>query len=347
MRILYFGSYDSDYARNRVLIKGLRIQKADVIECRDNGPGFKKFLNLFLKHRKLGSRYDVMIVGFLGHVIMPFAKLITSRPIIFDAFVSLYDSNVFDRRIVAPPSFRARYYWLLDWFSMRLADVILFDTQEHINYAAKEFKIPPQKFRRIFVGTDTDLFYPRQSLQTDGPFKVYFQGSFIPLQGIEYIVKAAKQVENQEIEFTILGSGQTYFAVRKLADDLGVKNIKFIERVSYDSLPNYIASADICLGIFGDTAKTRRVIPNKVYEYAAMAKPIITADTPAIRELFNQDDLLLIKSGDPKMLADAILQLKNDPAGRTVFARNAYKKFVKYATPEILGQQFKDIIQQL
>ena len=37
MRILYFGSYDSDYARNRVLIKGLRVQEVDVIECRDNG----------------------------------------------------------------------------------------------------------------------------------------------------------------------------------------------------------------------------------------------------------------------------------------------------------------------
>ncbi len=133
----------------------------------------------------------------------------------------------------------------------------------------------------------------------------------------------------------------------KLAKELGVDNISFIAQVSYKELPLFMAKADICLGVFGDTPKTELVIPNKIYEAIAMKKSVITADTQAVRELLNQDDLLLIKSADPKMLADAILRLKNDPAGRAVFAQNAYKKFVKYATPEILGQQLKNIIQQL
>src|SRR3989344_6336412 len=109
MRILYFGSYDPNYARNRVLIDGLRQNNVEVIECRDDSPGIRKFINLFKKHRQLKNQYDVMVVGFLGQQIVPFAKLITRKPIIFDSFLSLYDSNVFDRKTVKKGSVRSFY----------------------------------------------------------------------------------------------------------------------------------------------------------------------------------------------------------------------------------------------
>src|SRR3989344_2269573 len=168
MRVLYFGSYNPDYSRNGVLITGLRQNGVEVIECRDNSSGIRKFINLFKKHRQLKNQYDVMVVGFLGQQIVPFAKLITFRlgsrqarkPIIFDAFLSLYDSNVFDRKTVKRHSVRAFYYWILDWLSMRLADIVLFDTNQHIKYASEEFGINIKKFRRIWIVARDDVFYP-------------------------------------------------------------------------------------------------------------------------------------------------------------------------------------------
>src|SRR3990167_10336608 len=96
MTVLYFGTYDPEYSRNAVLISGLRQSGVEVIECRDSSPGIRKFINLFKKHRQLKNQYDVMVVVFLGQQIVPFAKIISRKPIVFDAFLSLYDSNVFD-----------------------------------------------------------------------------------------------------------------------------------------------------------------------------------------------------------------------------------------------------------
>lgn len=345
MKILYFGIYDPDYARNRVLINGLRQNGVEVIECRSSLKGLSKFFDLFSKHRKLKLNYDLMIVGFLGQQIVPFAKLITSKSIIFDAFLSLYDSNVLDRKTTKPFSLKSCYYWFLDWLSMRLADAVLFDTYEHISYAAREFRIKKNKFRRIFVGTDEKLFCPREG--NDNPaFTAHFHGSFIPLQGVDCIIRAAKLLENEEIRFNILGNGQTYSQTKSLSSDLEIKNIDFINRVEYAKLPEYISRADVCLGIFGKTPKAKRVIPNKIYECAAMRKPIITSDTPAIKELFNEGDMLLIKP-NPEDLASAILKLKNNPELGKSLAGNAYKKIKMFATPEILGRELRQIAEGL
>ena len=81
-------------------------------------------------------------------------------------------------------------------------------------------------------------------------------------------------------------------------------------------LADAMASASVCLGIFGDTEKTQRVIPNKVYEALAIGKPIITADTPAIRELLSEEAAMLVPAANPRAIADAILALRAEPARR-------------------------------
>lgn len=346
MTVLYFGAYDPSYSRNRVLIDGLKQNNVEVIECRDNSPGIKKFINLYKKHRQLKNHYDVMIVGFLGQQIVPFARMITRKPIIFDAFLSLYDSNVFDRKTVKRGSIRAFYYWILDWLSMRLADIVLFDTDQHIKYASGEFGININKFRRIWIGARDDVFYPVQK-QNSAEFLVIFHGSFIPLQGIRYILKAAKILEKEDLKFLIIGDGQEKKKMVKLSGELGLKNVEFIGFMGQEQLREKIAQSGVCLGIFGDTQKTKRVIPNKVYECLAMQKPVVTADTSAIRELFNENDLMLVKVADPESLADAILHLKKDPELRNRLALNGFNKFKNSASPRVLGGELKDIIYEL
>jgi glycosyltransferase involved in cell wall biosynthesis len=100
-----------------------------------------------------------------------------------------------------------------------------------------------------------------------------------------------------------------------------------------------LRSQDICLGIFGNTAKAARVIPNKIYEAAALGKAIITADTPAIRELFtDRQDILLCKRSDPADLAEKIMLLKNDTALRRKIADGALRLFRERCTPAAIGR---------
>ncbi|GAG66233.1 unnamed protein product, partial [marine sediment metagenome] len=54
-----------------------------------------------------------------------------------------------------------------------------------------------KKFKRIWVGADESIFYPIKQKET-GDFVVLFFGTFIPLQGVETIIKSAKKLENQK-----------------------------------------------------------------------------------------------------------------------------------------------------
>lgn len=337
MKICYFGMYDPFYSRNRVMIRGLKENGATILECQSRAKGFRKYFELCQKHRSLKNKYNVMIVGFPGQTIVPFAKLLTNKKIIFDAFSSHYEGYVVDRGYHSKFSLAALYYWFIDWLSFILADEVLFDTQAHIDYVSSTFHLKASYFKRVFVGSDDNVFYPRLVSQKE-KFVVYFHGTYIPLQGIEHIVRAAKILENQsDIEFRLLGKGQTFNKIKQLSEELNVKNVKFLEPVVYEQLPEYLAQADIVLGIFGKTAKAARVIPNKVFEALAMQKAVITEDSPAIRELLNDgENVSLCQSANPRDLANKILELKDNHKLCEQVAENGYQLFKTKLTPKVL-----------
>ena len=163
MTICYFGNFDPNYARNKIIIKGLKENGVKVLICNDRPKGIKKYFKLKKLHKKFAGKYDLMVVGYSdSRLMVSLAKLITKKPVACDAFYSLYDSFVFDRKLVKPKSFKAKYYWFLDWFSCKLAGKILLDTNEHIKYFVKTFKIKKDKFIKVLIGADDSIFYPRK-----------------------------------------------------------------------------------------------------------------------------------------------------------------------------------------
>ncbi|MBI4119963.1 MAG: glycosyltransferase [Parcubacteria group bacterium] len=347
MTICYFGSYNRDYSRNRIIIKGLRKNGVNVIECHERAAGFKKLVSLFRKHRRIRDSYDIMIVGFAGQGMALFARLITRKPIVLDAFYSLYNTVVEDRKLHAKLSWTACHNYFLDWASARVANLVLLDTQEHIKYFCRTFHQPPSKFARVWIGADTDIFYPQDGLVNEKT-TIGFQGTFVPLQGVEYIIQALGLIKDPSLELLMVGNGQTLNLAKKIARGLELNNVKFHDvRIPAEAVPQWVARMDICLGIFGNTSKTKMVIPNKVYEYLAMGKPVITADTPAIRELFDETELMLVPIANPESIARAIITLKGNPELRQAIARQGHAKFTSSATPELIGKNLKSMLKCL
>ena len=86
--------------------------------------------------------------------------------------------------------------------------------------------------------------------------------------------------------------------------------------------------ADVCLGIFGTTPKAARVIPYKVFAAMALGRPVITRDSPAIRELLvDGESALLCPAGDGQALAAALERLRTDASLRERIGRNGYARY--------------------
>ena len=109
--------------------------------------------------------------------------------------------------------------------------------------------------------------------------------------------------------------------------------------VPFDEHITRLKQADVVLGIFGTTRKTMMVIPNKVYEGLAVGKVVITADTPAVRELLDEKSAYLVPVGNSKALADAILYLKNNKELREMLGVNGHAIFTKQTTPKVVVGQ--------
>ena len=171
-----------------------------------------------------------------------------------------------------------------------------FDARENTRHA-----LPPQPvsaYEIVRVGPRTG---PADSLT------VLFHGHFVPLRGIDTIVHAGQLAYGAQIQWVLISAGQEEFGLRaQLA--MEPANVEWIDWVDYGALRDHIAKADICLGIFGDTGKAARVIPNKVFQILSAGAPLITRDSPAIRESLSPDmeGMYLIPPADPEELLEAV-----------------------------------------
>lgn len=349
MKVLYFGFYSHNNPRNAILIKGLRENGVTVLECRDYSrfPPVR-YLKLFFKYLKFIGKFEAMVVGFSGQEVMPLARILTRKPVIFDVFTSHYMGYVLDRKYFSPKSWRAKYYHWIDRWSCQLADAVILDTQAHIDYFVKEFDLPREKFYRVWLGANTEQFHQRTFPKTSPAFSVVFWGNFIPLQGVEYVVRAAKILEKENVKFLLVGGGgQTFEANKKLAEELGLTNLTFGGRFEWEDLHRAIAQADVCLGAFSGSVKADITIQNKIYEALASGKAVITARTTAISELLKEgENCLLVNKADSKDLAAKILELKNNQALKEKIAARAHQFFQNNLTEKKIGEDFTTVIKK-
>ncbi len=95
-KVCFFGIYDPEYTHIRMLAEGLKRNGYEVVECRVDPkkfPGLKKYRELMRLSKELKhERFAFVLVCFPGHTVVWLARyLFAHTPIVFDAFVSLYD----------------------------------------------------------------------------------------------------------------------------------------------------------------------------------------------------------------------------------------------------------------
>ena len=346
MKICFVGDYDPAYIRNDVIIEGLKSSGIDWCECHTPLKTSARLFDLALSYMRKGKGADMVLVvsSDTSRWIVALMKLLTlgRKPLVWDAHYSIFDSYINDRKLAPLYSIKGAYYWFIDWMACALADVILLDTNAHVQYFVDTFYANKKKFVRVFVGSNmVKTFGIPERTRNDSDFLVSFHGKYIPLQGIQYILRAAKILEQfGDIRFKLVGSGQTYNEMRALAGELQLSNVEFTKKVPYQEIPGFLKNADVSLGIFADTDKAQRVIANKIYEAVELGVPVITSDSPGIRELFtDRKDILLCKPADPEDLAAKILLLRNDATLGSTIAAQALRLFKERVTPKKIGEQ--------
>ena len=354
MRVLYFGTYERDYPRNAQVISCLRRAGVDVHEHHvpvwDDQPdkfgiGSRDMLRLVRAQTRLLRRprvtFDVLVVGYPGHFDMPRARRVAGdRPLVFNPMLSLYDSMILDRGRWSPRSPAARALMAIDRRAMRLADLVIADTDAHADYFAELAGIPRSNVEVCFLGAEEPPF--GQGWSRGGAFHCLFYGKLIPLHGLDTILEAARRIP--EIAFRIAGRGQLESMLER---DLP-SNVEWIRWIQHREIPQELWSAGCALGIFGTSEKAGRVIPNKAFEALACGTPLVTADTRAARELLEDGvNALLVPPGDAEALADAITRLRADAELATRVGEAGHSVYRERASEDVLGRRWRAILERL
>ncbi len=346
LRVCLIGQHERGYPRNVLTRRLLQNLGCTVSEATSFAAGALREARLAAHLVRHARELDVLFVTEGGHryvpVLAPLARALRI-PVVFDAFTSRYNTYVEDRKTTRPGTLRARQLWWLDKLAIHAADVCVFDTHEHAQYFAERYGAPPRS-HVIEVGVDEALFQPLAPC-ADDRLQVLFYGTYIPLQGVHVIIEAAERLRSDPaIAFTLIGSGQTRPEVTARVAELRLPNLTLSDAILSQQLPQHMARAHVLLGIFGDTTKAGNVVPNKVVQAAACARPIITRSSPAIERYFYDGVSALLVPPEPTALAAAVVRLRDAPGLRAELAAGARAVFEQRFSERALSAKMAAVL---
>lgn len=364
-RLVFWGTYDLGKPRTRILLEGLGKTGAEVTQihadiwsahadksqmrARQLAFAFVRallFYPLLLARLFLCPRDAIVVVPYPGVldvlVLWPFAKLRGQR-VIWDMFLSLFDTVVNDRKMATRRSLAGRLVYALEWLAARSVDCVVLDTQAHAAHVADLFGLAACRTAAIPVGVEADHFPRLAPVQArDGRTKVLFYGQLIPLHGVQTILDAALSERGRAIDWHIIGTGQDRPKVESALSRQSTDHVTWEPWVPYEDLIDAIGEADACLGIFGASTKAACVVPNKVYQALLAGRTVITRDSPAMRETFaDAPGLVLVPHSDPNALLDAI-----DAAAAAGFPAMD-RDMLGLALPQHVGQRFEHLVGRM
>lgn len=314
--VLWWGRFDSNYSRNRILRKqfielGWQIQ--------DFHPRFAPLGDWEARLYRLPRPHLVWVPCFRQRDLLAASRWARKLgvPLVFDPLISAYDKQVDERGKLDAASSRAHRLLAWEHELFQRADRVIADTPAHADYFAQVLDVDIDKIDVIYVGAEEALFLPGPlpAKTPQLPREVLFYGSFIPLQGPQVVVEAAKLYRGPPLKWVLLGQGPLRSACEQSA--AGHESISFEDWLPYERLPERIQRSDILLGVFGTTPKAGRVIPNKVFQSLASGRAVITraaASYPDALRIGQDTGLEWVPAGDARALAGKVAALASEPA---------------------------------
>lgn len=152
-------------------------------------------------------------------------------------------------------------------------------------------------------------------LNTD-KFNVVYVGAIRPVNNVGNILDAAALLKNEkDIQFLVYGDGNQKEMIEKRIVEEKLDNVKLKGFVPKQSIPYILSKSSVNILNYSSTQYnwTRGNSSNKLFEYMASGKPIISTVKMGYSILERYQCGLELESDSPSSLAKTILQIKNMP----------------------------------
>jgi len=163
--------------------------------------------------------------------------------------------------------------------------------------------------------------HPRRTFRADGPLRLIYTGGLTPTYEVDVAIRAVASITAERpdlgVTFDVYGRGDSEPGLRALAAELGIaERVVFHGRIPIDDVPAAVAGADIGIAPTRRDPFTDLSLSTKVYEYAAMGKPVVATRLPLVERTFPEGSVSTYEPGDAASMAAAIVAFVDDPPAR-------------------------------
>ena len=211
-------------------------------------------------------------------------------------------------------------------FLYRRADSIVVVTPAFKEHLMKYWSVPAPKISVVENGVETEVFCPdpaaaemRTYMKVEDRFLICYIGTMGNAHGLQTLIAAAEELQSTlpSAMFLLIGEGAEREQIVQLASARGLTNVRFLGQQPRERIPSFVSAADLCLVMLKKTELFKTVIPTKLLEYMACARPVIVAVDGQARQIVEAAAAgVFVEPENSKALAKAIVDLAQRPEQR-------------------------------
>lgn len=242
----------------------------------------------------------------------------------------------------------------IELFLYRRADLIVAVTKSFRKVmvsrgvrADKVIVVPNGVATRVFRNGDGTRL--RAGLDAEASCVALYIGTHGMCQGLEVLLEATRALRDRDIFVLFVGEGAEKQMLRERAREWGLSNVKFLDQQPRSTVPDFIAASDICIVPLRKREVFSTVIPSKIFEFMAGARPIVLS-TPRgeVSRLVERAGCgLHVEPENARALSKAISKLADNAQWARQLGR-AGRKFVQcHCDRDQLADQMLAAVQTL
>jgi glycosyltransferase involved in cell wall biosynthesis len=252
---------------------------------------------------------------------------------------------VYDQHDLCPEVYEAKFnqrdlvHTVLLWLeklSYRMADLVISPNLSYREIALTRGNVPSEKIEVVRSAPDLHRFHhvePQPQLKRGALYLVAYLGVMGRQDGVDRALHAAshliKTLGRSDVRFVFIGNGECWNELQRLAVELELtQRVEFTGRIPDSEVLAYLSTADICVAPDPPSRLNDLSTMNKILEYMACRKPIVSFDLTEARRSA-ADAALFVKEDDPACFAGAILQLLNDGELRARMGEAGFERIAR------------------
>jgi glycosyltransferase involved in cell wall biosynthesis len=240
---------------------------------------------------------------------------------------------VFDHHDLVPELFLSRFpgrssifYWLtrfLERVTFAAADAVISTNESYRRVAIERGRVNPVNIAVVRSAPDLSRFVPQEPdevLRRGKRYLLAYLGVMGPQDGVDYALRSLRvlryDIGRDDFHCVFMGSGDVYDDMVKLSAELGLADCaEFPGRVSDEVVQRCLSTADVCLSPDPINPLNDLSTMNKVIEYMAMGRPIVSFDLHEAR-VSAGEAAVYVPDNDESAFARAIDAMLDDPLRR-------------------------------